>query len=192
MKKNVKSLIFDTMQMCIYNKITFKLDHREYTYVDGGPCCGFVDENRFCVAVGKAEIEWLKIFVHESCHIDQLLEKDPLWESGCNGYDGLGEQLKSDESLSKENVKNIILLEKDCDQRAVKKINKYGLNIDRKTYIQQSNSYLFSYWMVCKTKKWVPGIYTKMDYKKLPSVFLKEEEYMNPNKKYLDLFEEFY
>jgi len=39
-------------------------------------------------AIGKPEKDWYEILVHESCHMDQWIEKDPLWTNQyANGID---------------------------------------------------------------------------------------------------------
>lgn len=194
MNKSLKTLILDTIENCVSNGITLKLDKNKYTKIDRLKCSGyFCDESAIlCTATGKEEAEWVPIFVHETCHLDQWLEKDPIWKIGSDAVNRLFDNLKPNGRISKKDVQNSILLERNCEVRSIKKIKKYNLNIDLDKYIQQSNLYLLSYWMVAKHKKWVTGIYDKIDYTQFPKKHLSIEEHLNNKNKYLELFKEFY
>lgn len=130
------------------------------------PVSGYFDSvnGELAVAKGKDVIEWLEILIHESCHLDQFVEGAAVWNS--NDYcdvDGstivdlwLNKIVELKPKILDEMIKKIILLERDCDMRAIEKIKKYGLDdiIDLERYTRKSNAYHLSYVAVKNLRKW--------------------------------------
>jgi hypothetical protein len=102
----------------------------------------------FAVAKGnKTEEEFLSLAVHEFSHLNQYMEKSPLWihyadymiwEDWLNGKE-------TEKNLVNAIWKKIVLLEADCEQRSVACINQFNLPLDIATYSKRANSYLFFY-----------------------------------------------
>ena len=131
-------------------------------FSEGGIMCnGYFDDitSTLACALGKDVSQWLVILLHESCHMDQWVEKVPEWTENV-GMDNIEKWLNGDDSVNMNNIDNeirtSIIVEVDCEKRTVEKIKKYGLdsiiNIDE--YIQKSNAYVLFYLWMRKNRKW--------------------------------------
>jgi len=189
---NLQKFIAKTASNCIKNNISFCLVHKPYIEVGSIKCSGYFDEKDLMVATDKKEKEWLPILVHESCHLDQFLNKSQLWDAGEHGINTIDSWLRNEScnnELLIEAFKNTIKLELDCEIRTVKKIKKYKLNIPLKEYIQRVNAYIFSYWATYRDKKWFPFPYNNPKiYKKMPVYFLNLKQYLDYQTEYLKIY----
>ena len=131
-------------------------------FSEGGILCnGYFDDitSTLACALGKDVSQWLVILLHESCHMDQCVEKVPEWTENV-GMDNIEKWLNGDDTVNMNNIDNeirtSIIVEVDCEKRTVEKIKKYGLdsiiNIDE--YIQKSNAYVLFYLWMRKNRKW--------------------------------------
>lgn len=131
-------------------------------FSEGGILCnGYFDDitSTLACALGKDVSQWLVILLHESCHMDQWVEKVPEWTENV-GMDNIEKWLNGDDSVNMNNIDNeirtSIIVEVDCEKRTIEKIKKYGLdsiiNIDE--YIQKSNAYVLFYLWMRKNRKW--------------------------------------
>lgn len=119
---------------------------RTYGYFDYKP-------REIKIAFSSKQNLWLKTFLHESCHLDQFLEKSQLWNHMIYGktdmykilFDWLQHKKIPKNADIEKSVKKIFELEKDCEERAVKKIIKYSLPFNKINYIKQANAYILSY-----------------------------------------------
>lgn len=165
----LKRLIRDIKAKCKDNDIALKLIDEPYIIFDvegevkiSG--CFDSGEMALTVATKKPEMEWIEIFAHESCHLDQFVEDSKLWKATeVNGVDAniiLDLWLKHIIELNPEQldriIKLIIDLERDCDLRVIEKIKSYKLEdiIDINTYYRKSNAYHLSYHIVRKLRIW--------------------------------------
>lgn len=165
-------------------------------------CAGYFESEEliFAVACGKSVKKWLNTFVHESCHLDQWAEGDPLWHTTINGQeplilldDWIANKIELD-NITKTRIFDIVTeIELDCEKRSVEKIRKYNLPIKIDTYIRKSNAYVWGYRLVEQTRNWeftsgyeVPEVWRNMPkhfdncYDKLPSdvynVFMRNQD----------------
>lgn len=150
-------------------------------------------------AIGKPERDWYEILVHESCHMNQWIERDPLWLNiYANGIDcdkGMDEWLSGKQFHVDEYtyyIRTMQAVEIDCEKRSVKKILELDLDIDVIDYIKRANSYLFFYSVMLETHKWcdtapynVPEIVNIM-----PGYFLEESDYHKVPTEVLNLYKE--
>ena len=131
-------------------------------FSEGGILCnGYFDDitSTLACALGKDVSQWLVILLHESCHMDQWVEKVPEWTENV-GMDNIEKWLNGDDTVNMNNIDNeirtSIIVEVDCEKRTVEKIKKYELdsiiNIDE--YIQKSNAYVLFYLWMRKNRKW--------------------------------------
>lgn len=188
MKNNKQKLIADIVLSCVKNKIIFIMSDKDYVMADGIKCSGYYDDTVLSIATGKED--WIDVLVHESCHMDQSLEKIDIWSKGDSGIRKIDKWLKNNKAYSDKSIKtafrDTVLLELDCEKRTVKKFKKYKVPLDEKNYIKKCNAYLFSYWGSYRAKKWIlfpynnPKIVSKM-----PSKFLSKEEYNDPDSIYV-------
>lgn len=187
---NVQKFIAKVVTDCQYHGIGFHLSGEDHVMADGIKCSGFFDESDLMVAGGKKD--WLDVLVHESCHMDQFLEKCPLWEQGDVGITTIDAWTSGKDFTEKKLVKafqDTILLELDCEKRSLKKFKKYKLNISSEQYIKQVNSYVLSYWATYRDRKWYPFPYNNPKVvRRMPDYFLPDDVYMNPQNDYLRYF----
>lgn len=121
------------------------------------------DDKIIAVAVNKPKIEWLPIFVHESCHLDQVVENKYLYDKWSVGYtmffEWLDGKIELDNKILKLCVQDVVDCEKDCEQRTVRKMEDYGLDINILNYKRMANTYLYSYPYMMKVRKWKTNLY---------------------------------
>lgn len=189
---NIQKLLADVALLCIKHRVDLKLLASDHVMADGIRCSGFFDEASLAIATYKAAVDWQTILVHESCHLDQWIEKSPYWKRSDWGIMKIDNWLKKkkcpQEDLLKA-FKDTIKLELDCEKRSVKKIKKYKLDISKPLYIQKANSYLFSYWHCYKYREWYGFPYNqKKIYSKMPTKFLEQEAYLDPETEYLKYY----
>ena len=192
--KNIKKLIADVSSNCIENKINFRLEYAPQVDVKNIPCSGYFDEESLVVGVGKKNTsDWLDVLVHESCHLDQFLEKSKYWykdEVALHIVEGYTKGKTYPISKLNKAFINTISMEIDCEKRTVRKMKKYKIPFSVDLYIQKANSYLFGYGITHKTKKWPKAPYESPSiYKKMPKTFLNAEDYLNIDDKLIKLYE---
>lgn len=152
-----KTLLADTVYNCLQNKIKILLKPQR-TYRGSS---GWVDGDTFMCCLdpnGEYDTNW-GIFVHESCHIDQLIDPNSIWHKPDTAAEqdwmDLHTKGKTRKSKKIENYfKGLLALELDCEKRAVEKIKKYKLNINLQDYVKRGNVYLFSYYTFYHQKCW--------------------------------------
>jgi len=133
-------------------------DHRNFLEMKGY----FDDANKeLCVATGS-DNKWYQILLHESCHMDQYIEDQYLWNKCSPAFTIFDDWLMGEREVNREVleevVQDIIRLELDCERRVVEKIKKYDLNIDPYDYEKISNISIYLYLFFLEKKKWIPEI----------------------------------
>lgn len=184
MNTGITKLIADVSKKCIENGINFRLEYAEQVDTANIPCSGYFDEKSLVVATKKKNFQdWLDILIHESCHLDQFVEKSKVWcpdELGLYVVESWIQKKKINLKKATEAFHNTILLELDCEKRTVKKIKKYKLNFDIDLYTQKANAYLYGYGVSFKKRIWPNRPYERLSViNKMPKKFLKTEEYFN-------------
>jgi hypothetical protein len=124
----------------------------------------FSDEPHPCLQVhmDKDINEWLPIFVHETCHKDQYIEKTDIWTAKINEhYDAveifdmwIDRCVELKPHQLRPVLQQIVDIELDCERRAVEKIHKNNLDINVEEYIQKANSYVYYYHAAAHTRMW--------------------------------------
>lgn len=201
MDPKIQKLIDDVYATAKQHGVEIKL-HEDRNTIDynGQPnnqVNGFFVESpslKLEVGTNKPLISWLRIFIHESCHMDQWIEGCQAWKDsvidGKETIDYIDEWVNGKELddnflagclVSSRNV------ELDCERRTIEKIKKYNLNDgliyaeDLSEEIQMANSYIFFYSALYYMRRWnSPGKsphLLKEVYKHFPTRFLPENEY---------------
>lgn len=192
MNNNVKKLIGDIANKCLANGFSFKLEAKKSVQAgEGIDCSGYFDEKDLVVASAKKD--WRDVLVHESCHLDQFVENSKYWDDGECGIIILDKWLMKKANYNKKRlekaIQNTILLELDCEKRTVKKMIRYGIKFNKTKYIQKANAYLLSYWASYRDRKWYPFPYERKNiFENMPKVFMKAEEYLTSDNKWLKLY----
>jgi hypothetical protein len=190
---NIQKLLAKTVDTCLKNNIGFYLINDTHVQIDNNiKCSGYFDEDDLKVAIKKPEEDWLPILVHESCHLDQFLEKSILWsggECGINTIDSWLQGKKINKIKLQKSFEDTIKLELDCEKRSLQKIKKFKLRINTLNYIQRVNAYLFSYWATYRDRKWYPFPYNNPRiYKRMPVKILSLNFYLDKNSDFLKYY----
>lgn len=200
---NEEKFLEDLNKKCEKHNITLYLpkksvvDYENSTLKVSGYFSG--DTETIAVACGKPKEKYLPILIHESCHLDQYLEKCILWDNlyvgKTNTYDCMDRWIHGEEFSKKrmtDYINRCIDLEFDCEVRSVKKIKKYKIDINVEKYIQKANSYILFYNYIKQKRTWYlkgkEPYSIKEVWKKMPTKFLKD--YHN-NFDYIDLYEKY-
>ena len=159
------------------------------------PCNGYFETDGddecpvLAVACGQPLENWLLVLIHESCHMDQWIEGDPVWTD--NDVDG-AEPLEfvmlwvdKKVELSEEQLDRYVgcsrVVELNCERRSVEKIEKYNLPVNVEEYIQKANAYVFFYTMMKEARKWykigTEPYNVEEVWKAMPTTFLDDDEY---------------
>ena len=181
----VKRFLGDLVGLCHDNGISLKLVAAPKVSIGKIKCNGMFDEKQIAVAT-KNDLEfWLGILVHESCHMDQYLEKTKLWAELDPHLIAVDSWINDPDYRIRnkdEAFRKVVELELDCERRAVRKIKEYSLPISVKEYIKGANSYLFAYGVAKKTREWFQNPYKKpFIYQHMPGRLLSLGEYTDPN-----------
>ncbi len=190
--KNAEVLIGKVVSDCCQHKINLQFVNKPYVMAEGLKCSGYFDNTNLVVATDKGD--WIDVLIHESCHMDQFIQNAPCYNKGDCGIQLIDKWL-SGKQYSKQRMYDAfcdtILMELDCEKRSVKKIKKYKIQINIEKYIQQVNSYLFSYWAAARDRKWYPQPYNNpYIVKNMPKVFLPINQYIDSDTCYLKFFNE--
>jgi hypothetical protein len=163
--KITRNFIQAEIAHCKQHHIKINLIKVESIDVSGTACGGFFNEEpnpKIVVATNKPLEQWLPIFVHESCHKDQFIEKDPVWSAKIKKHfdansifdQWINHACELNPRQLSQIIRQIIALELDCEQRAVQKIQQYNLPIDINEYTQKANAYIWQHRVIQKTRSW--------------------------------------
>jgi hypothetical protein len=141
---------------------------------------GYFDETNkeLRVATGGDKTGWFQVLLHESCHMDQYIEDQYLWNKCSPAFsifdDWLLNKIDIRLEVLEEVVQDIIRLELDCERRVIEKIKKYNLDINPNDYEKVSNISLYLYLFSLEKKRWMPEIGSKRSiYKATPGKLKK-------------------
>jgi hypothetical protein len=185
--KEVKAFIDDLVEICKENNIKLELTDTEMvTANEDIKSDGYFDSKKLVVATKNPLNLWLRILVHESCHLDQFLERREWFDKCSEDIDRIDKWLADSDSELRDKVKayrSVAELELDCEQRAIEKIEKYNLPIDIEEYIKEANDYLLTYMHSQKTGKWDDGkgSYNKGFRESMPEELLSVNDLLNLN-----------
>ena len=130
------------------------------------------------VAVGQKWEKWFPIFVHETCHFDQWLEKCLEWKIVQNVYrkqsahevffNWLQKKKYSDDVVFRA-IEAVRTNELDCERRVAKELINNNLNalIDVSIINKQANAYIYFYNVMYFTRKWYHKDFRPYKVKKL-------------------------
>jgi hypothetical protein len=154
-------------------------------------CTGYFDDyNKKLVCSMKAP-DAFHVLVHEYAHFTQWVDQCKVWTS-------LGDSLDIvDRWLSGEDFEDIddhitacMNLELDCEKRAVKIIQEFGLKINLEEYVKKANAYVLFYDHMRRIRSWCKKenmpYRNKVLIKAMPSTF--KINYKKPPKKLMDIY----
>lgn len=179
MTKVIEKFIDDLKKQCSDNGINLYLPDTKNVKIDNGNFArGYFDEVTLACAMGRND--FIFTLVHESCHLDQFLEKSELWVKASDSL--------LDDWLAGKNIDNIQKhidslkwLELDCEKRAVKKMKKYKIPFNEYTYIQKANAYVQFYNFMGFSRRWCKKQNTPYGnrnvWSEMPGVFVRRSWY---------------
>ena len=159
MRTWVADVMMPTLVKC---KVLLNIDPGKTVDCDGIDVGGYFTDEPFPeLALALATPSWAETMIHEVCHMQQWVEKSPLWKNEHPTelvdywYDGKCE-LTKDQLDTYFNA--LIDVEVDAERRSIKMIKEYEIPIDTKKYAQKANAYLYCYHEYRRRRKWnVPG-----------------------------------
>jgi len=181
------SLLCDTIKICIENRIGVNLlPKKNIKKLYFGSFNTNPLKLNFAISNTSNYSLYWSAFTHETCHIDQYLEKSKIFlkymlddisvDDFPNCYfNGKYKNVKK----SKKYFDNILRMELECEQKTLKKIKKYRLNINPSIHIQQANLYMYYHIFMWKYKKELFGLeYENYEIlNKMPKKLLTPKEY---------------
>lgn len=183
---------------CRQHDISVYLSEKDHVKYGDYTCHGYVDDAPrvlACACAGPWQ-EWFPTLVHESCHVDQLIEGSPFWKVGGNCYAKIDDWVSGKLKLPKKQVASLaqhcLELELDCERRSLQKILDYELPFDPIEYVQRANAYIYFYLAVPKLGRWnAPGRAphaVQEVWKWFPSTFSNDYATLRPA--FLDLYKQ--
>jgi len=192
--QGVELFLEDLRNLCKQNKIKLTFSNYKNVSLGGGmKASGYFDIYNRVLSVAKNRPEWLSTLVHESCHLDQWIENknkpNSLWtKSDIEGESVLEDYILGKRKRAKTALRNVILIELDCEKRAVKKIEEYELPINVHQYIRRANTYLLNYHRYYELREWKNEEWPLSLVSRTPDKFRKDAFYLNMSKKMRKLF----
>lgn len=124
--------------------------------VGGYRCVGYFDETQKVIKIARKTQDFMSTLVHEYSHFLQFLSKSKIYKkSDYAGY--LIDQWFRGKDIPAIKLKRAFFLvrsmERDCEKRAIKLIEKFKLEIDSKMYAKKAHCYIYSHFMMEKTRK---------------------------------------
>lgn len=116
-----------------------------------GKCGGWCNEDEIRVAFKNPLFE--QTYVHEFCHMQQNVERSPLWDA----YDSRFWYDMRDGKItlnSWDSLFSLISLEHDCESRVIEQSKKWNL-FDNSEYARKANLYLHYYHYIFLRGKWI-------------------------------------
>lgn len=188
--KEYKKFISDTTKVAKENGIKIRFINKEVIFSkdDKSGTSGYFIRKPLEIAVaykGYDFIEWVMLFIHESCHMDQYLENKAESIKIDSSYNIFYGWLEGKNSFTYKEVEvavnKVIEYELDCEKRSVEKIKKYNLPIDIKAYKKIANSYLYFIRFSFLKREWKNHAFVidsapvnfRKDYTKIPKKLFK-------------------
>lgn len=157
--------------------------------VDGNPLPGDSTLGYFCchsreLAVNATYRYAFQVLVHEYAHFLQWRDRPFFFDAQVKAVTRYFEWLESHKPVTKEvllDKSKTLMLEWDCERRAIKVIDELGLRISRPLFIRKANLALLTYHMVTSYHRWPDpnGKRTKI-LNMMPSELLPLSQVLNP------------
>lgn len=173
--KAVTELIDDKFSVMISNE----------AQIDG--CAGWFDFEKKELITCMGNRLGMEVFVHEYSHYQQYkTEKSKFlkWNKATTRFFGwVHDKEKYEDDVIDQDLLTTIELEHDCEQKAIKLIKQYKLDIDITEYAKAAGAYLFFYHMVREKRKWATtkSAYNPAISKLMPDKLMSLEFYQDPS-----------
>ena len=128
----------------------------KHVNTDGFRCSGYFDESGGTIAVARKSNEFMQVLVHEYCHFLQYINNSKIYKK-CYDASFIVDQWLKGKNYPIKKVKRAFFLvramERDCERRALKIIKEFNLKIDSKMYAKRAHVYIYSHFLMEKTRK---------------------------------------
>lgn len=158
-----KRMLKDIRKAARKYQIKIKFTKRDRFFPNSAESCtGYFSEDTRTLAVARFNnLEtFIPVLAHESCHMDQWIENEFLWEKCSVGhtifFKWLAEEIEVKPAILEECVYDIIRLEFDCEKRTIAKLKKYRIPTDFDFYIRCMNIYLYLHLFSIEKREWMP------------------------------------
>jgi len=158
LSKNDKMFIELVKNGCKKHKVSCKL--KDVNYLKPTPtirCTGYFDDESRTLQVAMKQRDAFEILVHEYSHLTQWIDKVPVYTKANKYLLAVDEWIAGTdlpEIVIDTAIQGIVDLELDNEKRSAKLIDKYGLSVDKESYVKKANAYLYFYHWMRKTRKW--------------------------------------
>lgn len=157
-----RDLVLNIIETAKKNDITVYLSkHKSVKYLSSIKTSGYLTDEKpykLAVACGKPFDEWFPVLLHESCHVDQMIDNCKAHVDYINIDVDIDEWLDGNINLSGKKLDTIIykivMMERDCEMRTIKKAKKWKIPFNKDEYIKKANSYLYFYLHLRKKRSW--------------------------------------
>jgi hypothetical protein len=155
---------------------------------------GWADNKELRIATAGDVNVWLGVFVHETCHVDQGVER-PEWMEECEKGVALVDFWLGGKNYTKSKVaqaiKSVIELEWDCERRSLSKIKRNKLPVNVTEYAQMANAYILGYHWTLENRKWCKKSYKNPNvWKSMPTKLIPLSLALYPDKELIGAFDE--
>ena len=122
----------------------------------GYRCEGFFNDGEKMIKIARHSANFLETLVHEYCHFLQYINNSKIYSKSDKAIimvDSWFAGKEFPEDKLKKAFFIIRSMERDCEKRALKLIKKFNLEIDSKMYAKRANCYIYSHFLMEKTRK---------------------------------------
>ena len=179
-----KNLISDIRKTASEHGVEVILGSGKFINYDGTRVQGYFCNDTLQLRAASKNTMFVSTLLHESCHMDQWIEKCPYWNDDVMDSFYLYTDILGGADIPQSDIdhamSNIAMLEADCEARTIAKIKQYNLPIDPELYARLANGYLYFHTALAKYRKWYRSATTpsKMGITNdLPSVVYEPEHY---------------
>lgn len=173
-----------------YRSHKFTFVPQKYLITGKATSVGWADDKEVRIATKRPVSTWIDVLVHETCHLDQQIQR-PQWHR--IREDAVG---KLDDWLANkrvDDIKKYILLvtelEWDCERRSITKIKRSKLPTNIQDYAQMANAYILGYHWTLANRKWCKKSYeTTRVWSRMPNKLITLKTALNPPKQLTDLY----
>lgn len=120
-------------------------------------CEGYFSESEKIIRIAGNNQHFFQTLVHEYAHFLQYINKIRVYTKS-NKAGIIIDNWFAGKNYNKKTLKRAFLLvramERDCEKRAVKLIDQFNLKIDKKLYVKRAHCYIYSHFMMEKTRKY--------------------------------------
>jgi len=151
---------------------------------------GWATDTEIRIATKLPLEDWLGVFVHETCHVDQSTQRKK-WHSVREDAVGSMDTWLSGKQVNyvDDVIRKVVELEWDCEKRSLRKIIANKLPIDIEEYSQKANAYIIGYNWTYNCRKWCKFSYNSPDiWKAMPKKIVPLQTALYPPTKLTDMY----